>query len=93
MLFQLRSVLNRQAFKSCFEIFPGAVQLKLRAGSAVPICASGIHRGSKFPGKVRRSLFIVYGTGEEGRHSSKALGHEVEVVQEVGKGVDGVCAR
>ncbi len=63
------------------------MQLKLRAGSAVPFDASGIHRGSKFSGKVRRSLFIVYGTGEEGSHSSKALGHEVEgVVQEVGEG-------
>jgi hypothetical protein len=38
-------------------------------------------------------LALYYCTGEEGRHSSKALGHEVEVVQEVGKGVDGVCAR
>ena len=54
------------------------MQLKLRAGSAVPFDASGIHRGSKVP------------TGEEGRHSSKALGHEVEgVVQEVGEGVEG----
>ena len=51
------------------EIFPGAVQLKLRAGSAVPFDARGIHRGLKYPGKMRRSLFIVYGTGEEGRHS------------------------
>ena len=52
------------------EMFSGAVQLQLRAGSAVPFDARGIHRGLKFPGKVRRSLFIVYGTGEEGRHSS-----------------------
>ena len=52
------------------ELFTGAVQLQLRAGSAVPFDARGIHRGLKFPGEVRRSLFIVYGTGEEGRHSS-----------------------
>lgn len=52
------------------EVFPGAVQIKLRAGSAVPFDARGIHRGLKRPGKTRRSLFIVYGTPEEARHST-----------------------
>ena len=45
------------------------MQLKPRAGSPVSFDASGIHRGLSFPGKVRPSVFIVYGTGEEGTHS------------------------
>ncbi len=52
------------------ELFEGAVQLGVRAGSAVPFDARGIHRGLKRPGVRRRSLFIVYGTPEEARHST-----------------------
>jgi ectoine hydroxylase-related dioxygenase (phytanoyl-CoA dioxygenase family) len=51
------------------EMFSGAVQVKLRAGSAVPFDARCIHRGLKRPGKPRRSLFIVYGTTDEACHS------------------------
>ncbi len=43
------------------EMFPGAVQLRVPAGSAVPFDARGIHRGLKLPGVSRRSLFVVYG--------------------------------
>ena len=57
------------SFQEFCKIFSDAVQLKARAGSPVPFDASGIHRGLKLPCKVRHSLFIVYGTGEEGRHS------------------------
>ena len=41
--------------------FPGALQVRLAAGSAVPFDARGIHRGLKEPGLRRRSLFIIYG--------------------------------
>ncbi|MCY3738938.1 MAG: phytanoyl-CoA dioxygenase family protein [Gemmatimonadaceae bacterium] len=40
---------------------PGAVQVRLEAGSAAPFDARGIHRGLKGPGVRRRSLFIIYG--------------------------------
>ncbi|GEM_PF-1162545 len=46
------------------EMFTGAIQMQVRAGSAVPFDARGIHRGCKPPGVRRRSLFIVYGTAE-----------------------------
>ena len=51
------------------EMFPGAIQVQARAGSAVPFDARGIHRGLKPPGEKRRSLFIVYGTAESTRNS------------------------
>ena len=46
------------------EMFTGAIQMKVRAGSAVPFDARGIHRGLTPRGVVRRSLFIVYGSAE-----------------------------
>ena len=52
------------------ELFEGAVQVEVKAGSAVPFDARGIHRGLKGAGLRRRSLFIVYGTPEEARHST-----------------------
>ena len=52
------------------ELFEGAVQVEVRAGSAVTFDARGIHRGLKRSGVGRRSLFIVYGTSEEARHST-----------------------
>ena len=42
-------------------VFPGALQVRLAAGSAAPFDARGIHRGMKAPGIRRRSLFIIYG--------------------------------
>ena len=51
------------------EMFPGAVQLQVRAGSAVPFDWRGIHRGLKPPGKRRRSLFVVYGTSAWAQHA------------------------
>ena len=51
------------------EMFPGAIQLQVRAGSAVPFDWRGIHRGVKPPGKRRRSLFAVYGTKEGAKHA------------------------
>jgi hypothetical protein len=51
------------------EMFPGAIQLQVRAGSAVPFDWRGIHRGVKLPGKRRRSLFAVYGTKEGVKHA------------------------
>ena len=44
--------------------FPGALQIRLEAGSAAPFDARGIHRGLKGPGVRRRSLFIIYGSAE-----------------------------
>ena len=49
------------------EMFTGAVQAQVRAGSAVPFDARGIHRGLKPRGVKRRSLFVVYGTAESAR--------------------------
>jgi ectoine hydroxylase-related dioxygenase (phytanoyl-CoA dioxygenase family) len=46
------------------EMFAGALQLQVRAGSAVPFDARGIHRGLTPPGVRRRSLFVVYGSTE-----------------------------
>ena len=51
------------------ETFPGAVQLKLKAGSAAPFDSRAIHRGLKRPGLSRRSLFSVYGAPSESRDS------------------------
>ena len=51
------------------EMFPGAIRVQARAGSAVPFDAPGIHRGLKPPGEKRRSLFIVYGTAESTKDS------------------------
>ena len=51
------------------ESFEGAIQVEVAAGSAVPFDARGIHRGLKRSGVRRRSLFVVYGTAEEARHS------------------------
>ena len=50
--------------------FPGALQIRLRAGSAAPFDARGIHRGLKGPGVRRRSLFIIYGSAELAGESS-----------------------
>ena len=63
----LTSVCSRMFGTS--QLLEAMENVVLRAGSAVPFDARGIHRGLKFPGEVRRSLFIVYGTGEEVRHS------------------------
>lgn len=52
------------------ESFEGAIQVEVAAGSAVPFDARGIHRGLKRSGVRRRSLFVVYGTVEEARHST-----------------------
>ncbi|MDP6506468.1 MAG: phytanoyl-CoA dioxygenase family protein [Planctomycetota bacterium] len=52
------------------EMFPGAILVKLRAGSAVPFDSRGIHRGLKRPGTSRRSLFFVYGPTEEAKSSA-----------------------
>ena len=49
---------------------PGALQVRLAAGSAAPFDARGIHRGLKGPGARRRSLFIVYGTAGLAAESS-----------------------
>ena len=49
---------------------PGALQVRLTAGSAAPFDARGIHRGLKGPGARRRSLFIVYGSAELAAESS-----------------------
>jgi ectoine hydroxylase-related dioxygenase (phytanoyl-CoA dioxygenase family) len=51
------------------EMFPGAVQVKLKAGTAVPFDSRAIHRGLKRPGTSRRSIFFVYGPSNEVRHS------------------------
>ncbi len=51
-------------------MFPDAVQVRVKAGSAVPFDARGIHRGLKRPGKSRRSLFFVYGVPAEVKHSA-----------------------
>lgn len=51
------------------ETFPGAIQLKLKAGSAAPFDSRAIHRGLKRPGGTRRSLFSVYGAPSESRDS------------------------
>jgi hypothetical protein len=40
-------------------VFPGQVTLKVRAGTAVPFDARGIHRGLKPKGPDRKSLFVV----------------------------------
>ena len=52
------------------EMFEGAIQVKLRAGSAVPFDSRGIHRGLKRPGVSRRSVFIVYGPPEDLKNSA-----------------------
>lgn len=52
------------------EMFPGAVQLKLRAGMAVPFDSRAIHRGLKRPGSSRRSIFVVYGPPKEAKDSA-----------------------
>ena len=46
------------------EMFTGAIQMHVRAGSAVPFDARGIHRGLTPPGVARRSMFVVYGDAE-----------------------------
>ena len=51
-------------------VFPGALQVRLRAGSAAPFDARGIHRGMKAPGVRRRSLFIIYGSAGLAAESS-----------------------
>ena len=65
------------------EPFEGAVQIEVRAGSAVPFDARGIHRGLKPAGVSRRSIFVVYGTPEEARHSTiTGWAHENEYLEE-----------
>ena len=51
------------------EMFTGAIQLQVRAGSAVPFDARGIHRGLTPRGVKRRSLFIVYGNVDSTKDS------------------------
>ncbi|MDP6359154.1 MAG: phytanoyl-CoA dioxygenase family protein [Planctomycetota bacterium] len=51
------------------EIFPGAIQTRLKAGTAVPFDARSIHRGLKRPGTSRRSIFFVYGPPRELKHT------------------------
>ena len=51
-------------------VFPGALQVRLEAGSAAPFDARGIHRGLKEPGVRRRSLFIIYGDAALAAESS-----------------------
>ena len=56
------------------ELFPGAVQLKLRAGSALPFDARAIHRGLKRPGIARLSLYCLWYTCGSSRFSDYRLG-------------------
>jgi hypothetical protein len=52
------------------DMFPGAIRLSVKAGTAVPFDARAIHRGFKPPGKARRTLFVVYGTVVESDDAS-----------------------
>ena len=55
---------ERDGYAPTDTVFPGQVTLSLKAGTAVPFDARGIHRGQKPPGKQRKSLFVVYGLEE-----------------------------
>ena len=55
---------ERDGYAPTETVFPGQVTLSLKAGTAVPFDARGIHRGQKPPGKQRKSLFVVYGLEE-----------------------------
>ena len=49
----------RPGFAPTDTEFPGQVTLSIRAGTAVPFDARGIHRGLKPKGDDRKSLFVV----------------------------------
>jgi hypothetical protein len=49
----------RPGFAPTDTEFPGQVTLSVRAGTAVPFDARGIHRGLKPKGNDRKSLFVV----------------------------------
>lgn len=49
----------RPGFAPTDTEFPGQVTMFVRAGTAVPFDARGIHRGFKPKGNDRKSLFVV----------------------------------
>ena len=65
-----RKRVSRRAERVGKNLYEGAIQVEVAAGSAVPFDARGIHRELKRSGVRRRSLFFVYGTVEEARHST-----------------------